>query len=132
MSEEENKGTANAGAQGGAPQSNGLATASLVLGIISIVLCWIWVVGVIAGILAIILAIVAKNKIKSTPNMGGKGAANGGLITGIIGTIIALVIVIAALMFVDAAAGALEEGFNSQEFKDAMEKGLEDANNNNK
>lgn len=125
MSENENTGAP----AGGAQQNNGMATAALVLGIISIVLCWIWVVGIIAGILAIILAIVAKNKIKANPNMGGKGAATGGLVTGIIGTLISLVIVILAAMFfgsvADAAGGALE---NNQEFQDAMNE-LDNMNN---
>lgn len=119
----------NAGAAAGAPQSNGMATASLVLGIVSIVLCWIWVVGIIAGILAIILGVVAKKKIKANPNMGGKGAATGGLVTGIIGTAIALIIVILAVMFVSAVAGAAGGALESQEFQDAM-RDLENLNNN--
>tara|TARA_R100000951_G_C2593969_1_gene166002 strand:+ start:525 stop:884 length:360 start_codon:yes stop_codon:yes gene_type:complete len=118
MSETENTGAAT----GGAPKSNGMATASLVLGIVSVVLSWIWIVGILAGILAIILAVVAKKKVKQDPNMGGNGAATGGLITGIIGTLISAIIVILALMFVSAVAGSADE------FEEAFRKGLENSN----
>src|SRR5690554_4621363 len=94
--------------------SNGMATASLVLGIVSIALCFFWVVGVISGVLAIILALVAKSKIKADPNLGGSGAATAGLITGIIGTIVSVIIVIVAVMFV----GAVVDAAGSQELED--------------
>ena len=126
MSENENAGATTAGA----PQGNGMATASLVLGIVSIVLCWIWFIGIIAGILAIVLAVVSKKKIKANPNMGGSGAATGGLVTGIIGTLIALVFIIIAVMFVSAVAGAAGGVLDSQEFQDAV-RDLENLNNNN-
>lgn len=119
MSETENVGAANTGA----PKSNGMATASLVLGIISVVLSFFWVIGVITGVLAIILAIVAKKKIKQDPSMGGKGAATGGLVTGIIGTLISVIIVVIALMFVSAVAGG------ASEFEEALRKGIENSNN---
>ncbi|GEM_PF-1836586 len=136
MSEEENKETQNAGAQGGAPQSNGMATASLVLGIVSIALGWILagIIGIITGILAIILAVVAKKKIKQNPNMGGKGSATGGLVTGIIGTVLYLAIWIIFTVIITSSVDTLKEIGESQEIQDAMkesiEKGLEDANNN--
>jgi heme/copper-type cytochrome/quinol oxidase subunit 2 len=119
MSETENAGAANTGA----PKSNGMATASLVLGIISVVLCFIWFIGIITGILAIILAVVAKKKIKQDANLGGNGAATGGLITGIIGTLISAIIVILALMFVSAVAGG------ASEFEEAFRQGLENSKN---
>lgn len=113
----------NAGAN--APQkSNGMATAALVLGIVSIVFCWVVWLGAIAGILAIVLAIVAKNKIKQDPNMGGKGAANGGLITGIIGLIITVIIIIlVALVFtaVGEFGDAFEEGMKNSDFQKSLD-----------
>ena len=99
--------------------SNGLATASLILGIVSIVLCFVWFVGIISGILAIVLAIVAKNKIKADPNLGGSGAATGGLITGVIGVIISIAIIVIAILFigafVEAGTQGLEEAFKEME-----------------
>ena len=127
MSETQNTGAAPVGA----PKSNGMATASLVLGIVSIALGWILagILGIITGILAIILAVVAKKKIKQDPNMGGKGAATGGLVTGIIGTVLYLAIWIIFAVLISASAGALEEIGNSQEFQDAIREGLENSNN---
>lgn len=127
MSETENVGAA----QTGAPKSNGMATASLVLGIVSIALGWILagILGIITGILAIILAVVAKKKIKQDPNMGGKGAATGGMVTGIIGTVLYLAIWIIFAVLVSSTVGAFEEIGNSQEFQDALREGLENSNN---
>ncbi|MDX1652615.1 MAG: DUF4190 domain-containing protein [Brumimicrobium sp.] len=126
MSENENVG----GAPQAAPQSNGMATASLILGICSIVLFWLWFVGVICGVLAIIFGVVAKNKIKANPNMGGAGAAKGGLITGIIGIVIWLIMVIVVAVFLTSTVGAFEDAMNnSKEWQDAM-KELENLENN--
>ncbi|PHR46762.1 MAG: hypothetical protein COA32_09780 [Fluviicola sp.] len=118
MSETENVGAANTGA----PKSNGMATASLVLGIVSIALGWILggILGIITGILAIILAVVAKKKIKADPSVGGKGAATGGMITGIIGLVLYAIIWIIVIVFLSTAASGLEDAFNSQEFQDAL------------
>ena len=118
MSETENAGAANTGA----PKSNGMATASLVLGIVSIALGWILggILGIITGILAIILAVVAKKKIKADPSMGGKGSATGGMVTGIIGLVLYSIIWIIVIVFLSTAASGLEDAFNSQEFQDAM------------
>ena len=106
----------------GAPQGNGMATASLILGICSIALCWLGWIGIICGILAIIFAVVAKNKIKANPSVGGAGSAKGGLITGIIGIAIAVVFIILALMFVAAVTS------NVEGWQDAID-GLEQYNN---
>ena len=91
--------------------SNGMATASLILGIVSIVLCFVWFVGIISGILAIVLAIVAKNKIKADPNLGGSGAATGGLITGVIGVLISIIFIVIAILFVSAVMEVGTQGF---------------------
>lgn len=104
-------------------KSNGMATASLILGILSIVLGFFGWLGIICGILAIIFSVVAKNKIKADPSMAGSsGQAKTGLITGIIGVVIGLVIIIIAVMFVSAVAGA---AMDSGELQDAL-KELED------
>lgn len=91
-----------------------MATASLILGIISIVLGFFGWLGIICGILAIIFAIVAKNKIKANPAMAHtKGAATGGLITGIIGVLIGVAITIIAIMFVSAVVSGMEENMQN-------------------
>ena len=58
-------------------ESKGLSIASMVLGIISLVLFCLWYVSLPCAILAIIFAIVGMKK-------GGKGMAIAGLVTGIV------------------------------------------------
>ena len=95
----------------GTKKSNGLATASLVIGIISIVLGFFSWPGIVVGLVAVILAIVAKGQIKADPNQSGSaGAATGGLITGILGMVIGIIMIVLAVMFVSAVTeGASEE-----------------------
>lgn len=105
----------------GAPQGNGMATASLILGICSIVLFWLSFIGIVCGVLAIIFAVVAKNKIKANPNTAGAGSAKAGLITGIIGIAIWLVMVIVVAVFLTSAVGVFEEAIqNSNDLQDAL------------
>src|ERR1043165_9505140 len=64
------------------PQSKGLATAAMILGIISVTVGWLCM-GPIPGIAAIIMGAIALSQIKKTPdNVGGKPMAMVGLITG--------------------------------------------------
>lgn len=86
------------GGGGQAPQSTpGKATAALVLGICSIVIC-----GIIFGPLAIIFGNQAKAEIDgSGGRLGGRGMAQAGFVLGIIGTVLAV------LWIILFAAGAL-------------------------
>lgn len=98
----------------GAQKKNGMATASMVLGIISIVLGLFGWLGILTGIVAVILAVVAKNQIKADPSMSGSaGQAKGGLIMGIIGIVLGIVITVLAIMAVNALANELENRANS-------------------
>lgn len=65
-------------------EKKGFSIASLVLGIVSIVLCCIWYISIPSAIMAIIFGILGKKQ-------GGKGMATAGLVLGIIG--VALVII---------------------------------------
>ncbi|MET0447502.1 MAG: DUF4190 domain-containing protein [Aeromicrobium sp.] len=71
----------------GPPKTNGKAIASLVLGILSIVFCYL---GVLIGPVAIVLSVMAGREITAQPpgTAGGKGMATAGLVTGIIGTLV--------------------------------------------
>ena len=79
------------------------ATTSLVLGIVSLVMC-----GLLTGIPAIFVGMSARKEIKeSQGRVGGDGAALGGIITGALGTLwsIALIIfLVVTLVFVGEAA----------------------------
>lgn len=101
----------------GTQKKNGMATASMVLGIISIVLGLLmgWV-GALIGVVAIILAVVAKNQIKADPSMAGSaGQAKGGLIMGIIGAVVGIVVTILVIMAANALVGELDSRFQDLE-----------------
>jgi hypothetical protein len=66
---------------GGGQRTNGLAVASLVLGIVGIVLCVLF----IPWILAIIFGAVAIKQCNADPTYTGKGLAIAGLVCGLIG-----------------------------------------------
>jgi len=76
----------------GASKSSGLAIASMVLGIVSLLFC-IWYIAIPCGILAIVFGIIAGNKAK-TGEGGGAGMAKAGFIMGCIGLAIDIIIVI--------------------------------------
>ena len=79
---------------GGARRTEGLAVASLVLGIAGFVVC-----PLICSVLAIIFGQQAKNKIRQDPSLQGAGMAQAGFILGIIGValgVIGLLIIIIA------------------------------------
>ena len=73
------------------PQNDGKAIASLVLGILSIVGCF----GALAGIPAVILGFMSKRDIaRSGGTLGGDGMAIGGIVTGILSTLMSIGLVI--------------------------------------
>lgn len=72
---------------------NGMGIAALVLGIIALVFCWTVIGGIVLGILALIFGIIGWRRAKSG------GATNGGLalsgaITGGIGLVIAVILLV--------------------------------------
>jgi len=80
---------------GAVRRTEGLAVASLVLGIAGFVVC-----PLICSVLAIIFGLQAKTKIRQDPSLQGDGMAQAGFILGIIGlavgAILLIVIIIAA------------------------------------
>jgi len=69
------------------PRTSGLAIASLVLGILTVVAC----MGPFAGIPAIVCGHLARRDCRRDPSVGGDGLALGGLIVGYVGTALWLV-----------------------------------------
>jgi hypothetical protein len=81
--------------------TNGKAIASLILGIVSIVLC----LGYLAGVPAIILGRMAKKEIDQG-NGTGDGLAQAGFITGLIGTVISALLTILWIVILIASAAS--------------------------
>lgn len=86
------------------PPSSGMAIASMVLGIISVVSCTCYGFGVLIGIPAVICGHMAMKQIKESPTLiGGRGMAQAGLITGYIGGGLSLLFII--FIVIAAATG---------------------------
>ena len=81
-------------------ESKGLSIASMVLGIISVVLFCIWYISVPCAILAIIFGIIGKKK-------GAKGMATAGLVLGIVALAILAIIYLLAIAGVASLTSAL-------------------------
>ena len=80
----------------GAGQNQTLAIVSLVSGVLSCLCCF----SIITGPAAIIMGFMAKGKADADPaNFGGRGLALGGMITGVVGTLIGLAAIIIQLFF---------------------------------
>ncbi|MGW4345640.1 DUF4190 domain-containing protein [Streptomyces sp. NPDC004690] len=74
----------------GMQPSNGLGTAGLVLGIIGVVCSltvFLWFFGIILGILAIVFGAIGRGK-ANRGEATNKGAATGGLVCGIVATVV--------------------------------------------
>ncbi len=91
------------------PKSNGLAIASLVLGIISIPMACCYGAGLVFGIIALILGLVSKPK--TGPGAGRlPGMAIGGIICGIIGALMSIAMIV-YLAYIISEYGDLDELF---------------------
>ena len=87
--------------QGGYPgyqptPSSALAIASLILGVIGLLSGWL-IFGGVLGLVGVILGIVALVKVKNG-TASGKGMAIGGIVTGALGMIVAVVVLILGLI----------------------------------
>jgi hypothetical protein len=68
-------------------KKSGKAIAALVLGILSLLIA-----GIILGVVAVVLGVMARKEIAADPNREGDGMALAGIITGAIGTVLAVVL----------------------------------------
>lgn len=95
--EEERTGTAGpetpggyaSPAEGAEQKTSGKAIASLVCGIIGLIIA-----GIILGIIAVVLGVVAKREIAASPHLKGDGLALAGIILGAISFVLAIVILV--------------------------------------
>ena len=68
------------------------AVSSLVCGIISVVVCWVPIAGLVLGIIGILHHSKAKKNIQANPqSFEGGGMAIGGLVCGIVGTVLSAI-----------------------------------------
>lgn len=73
-------------------KTNGLAIASLVLGIVGILFCWCYGFGILPSIPGVILGIISLGQIKKN-GQGGKGIAIAGLILSILGGLLSIIMI---------------------------------------
>jgi hypothetical protein len=79
--------------QPGAPRSGkGKAVASMVLGIASILLCWLTFLDVVPVVLAVVFGIIALHDASRDPYRGGRAMAITGIICGAVGAVLAIVL----------------------------------------
>jgi len=76
----------------------GMATAAMILGIVSIVLFCIWYISIPCSIIAIILGVVAKKRVAEGTG-GGKGMATAGIICGVISIGLTLLVIAGVAAF---------------------------------
>ena len=108
------------------PNGWGMGLTSMILGIISVVLCWLLLPGV-GGVVAIVLGILAVRKLSLTPGSG-KGMPITGIITGAIGILLTIVLGFAYLMTYNAVK-EIEEKCGPIEDSAAYEQCLDDFTN---
>jgi hypothetical protein len=68
---------------------NGKAIAALVLGIVSIVLCWLSLFDIIPAVLGLIFGILGRNDSLRHPERGGRGMAVAGIACAVVGALLA-------------------------------------------
>lgn len=88
-------GYAGGTAWAGAPLPQGTAVAAMVLGIVGLVLtatCWGSFVGILVAPLALVLGVVARRK-ADRGEAGGRGYATSGFVMGLVGTVLAALMV---------------------------------------
>ena len=79
-----------------------MGTAALVLGIIALVTCWTVIGGVVLGAVAIGLGIGGRGRANRGEATNG-GAATAGIVTGALGLVLAIVLVVAGVAMLEHA-----------------------------
>jgi hypothetical protein len=115
------------GGTGAVPPPSGMATASLVTGVLSLPLLIFFGLGAIAGIVAVVLGIVAVRRV-GRGQASGRGLAIGGIVTGAISVLLGVLIFLALVAFGFGFAGeferCLEETGSQQVCQERLEREL--------
>lgn len=102
-------GAPSYGTPGGSGSAgNPLAIVSLITGILAILTCLLWFVSIPLGIAAVVTGVLARNKVKRG-EAGQGGLARAGFITGIVGIVLALVVVVLAIVGVSLFGDQIEQ-----------------------
>ncbi len=97
--------------------SNSKAIASMVLGIASIVLCWLTILDVVPIVLAVVFGLIAVNDHRRDPGRGGRAMAITGIVCAAIGAVLAIVLTV---WFVNLANQCGGLGTNSSQLQQCV------------
>ena len=107
------------GNAGGPPSNSGMAVASMVLGILSLVLFFTHIFALIMALLAVIFGHVSRGNIRrSQGRLSGAGMGLAGLITGYIAMLVITIAIIVAAFFI----GEIIQKAHDPEFRRKMER----------
>ena len=88
-----------------APPNEGMAVASMVIGIVSLVLACGYGIGLLGAPVALVLGRVSMKRIDASGGqLGGRGMAQAGFILGIVGTVLLVLVIIGVIVVIVAAA----------------------------
>jgi hypothetical protein len=87
-----------------APPNEGLAVASMVIGIVSLVLTCGYGIGLLGSPVAMVMGRISMKRIdRSEGQLGGRGMAQAGFVLGIVGTVLLLLAIVAAVIIIVVA-----------------------------
>jgi uncharacterized protein DUF4190 len=94
--------------------NEGLAVASMVVGIVSIVLTCLYGIGLLGSPVALVLGRVSMKRIdRSQGQLGGRGMAQAGFILGIIGTVLLILALVAVVtVIIVAVNGGWDDSYS--------------------
>jgi hypothetical protein len=75
---------------------NGRAIAALILGIVSILLCWTTIIDIVPVALALTFGSIGRRQAVREPHVGGKGLATAGIICAAVGAVLAITVTVFA------------------------------------
>ena len=85
-------------------RSSGLAIFALVCGVLALLSSWTVIGGILLGTVAVVLGIVALSRIKRGLGAG-RGMAITGIVTGILGTVLAIALIAVGVSLLNSDAG---------------------------
>lgn len=98
--------------------NEGMAVASLVVGIASLVLSCLYGIGLLGSPVALVLGRISRRRIDASHGqLGGRGMAQAGFILGIVGTVLLVLAIIAlVVVIVVAVNGGFDDGGTSYNY----------------